>query len=226
MKEKIMNKERKFINSLHNSTKRNFLQRMLDDKAFCMKVAKRYAKDYWDGDRRYGYGGYKYIKGRWSNVAKKLISTYKLKSGSSILDIGCGKGFLLKEIIEINPEIEVCGIDISSYAIKKSHNDIKKKIFKFDVRKKLPFKKNQFDLAISLGTLHNFHIFELKQILKNISSISKSNYIMVESYRNNQELVNLQCWALTCNSFFNTKEWLHIFKEYGYYGDYEFIYFK
>ena len=138
-----MNKERKFINNLHKSTKRNYIERMQDNKSFCMSVAKKYGKDYWDGKRRFGYGGYKYIQGRWSSVAKKIISTYKLKSGSRILDVGCGKGFLLKEIYEINPEIQICGIDNSNYAIKNSHKDIKKFLFKYDARKKLPFKKKR-----------------------------------------------------------------------------------
>ena len=89
--------EKFFVSGLHNSTRRNYLSRMMDDKVFCMKEAKKYKKNYWDGKRRYGYGGYKYIPDRWTNVAKKLIKTYKLKSGSKILDVGCGKGFLLYE---------------------------------------------------------------------------------------------------------------------------------
>ena len=87
--------KKNFISRLHSSTKRNYLSRMVDNKVFCMKEAKKYGKNYWDGKRRFGYGGYRYIPGRWKNVAKKLIKTYKLKAGSKILDVGCGKGFLL-----------------------------------------------------------------------------------------------------------------------------------
>ena len=149
-----------------------------------------------------------------------------MQSGSKILDIGCGKGYLLKEIYDINPKIKIYGIDLSNYAIRNSHKDIKKFLFKYDVRNKLPFKKKEFDLVISLGVLHNLYLYELKKILSNIDEIATFKYIMVESYRNNKELTNLQCWALTCNSFLHVKEWLYLFKETGYKGDYEFIFFE
>ena len=86
--------QRNFISKLHKSTKRNYLSRMINQKVKCMKIAKKYGKDYWDGDRKYGYGGYNYIPGRWKSVAKSLIRTYKLKKNSKILDVGCGKAFL------------------------------------------------------------------------------------------------------------------------------------
>ena len=93
-----MGKLLNIVTTLHESTKRDYLARMVDDKVSCMRVAKHYDKDYWDGDRRYGYGGYNYIPGRWKQVAKELISIYNLKSGSKVLDIGCGKGYLLSLI--------------------------------------------------------------------------------------------------------------------------------
>ena len=91
-----------FVTPLHKRTKRNYVKRMNNDKVYCSKIAKKYSKEYWDGDRKFGYGGYKYIPGRWKPVAKKLIKTYKLNSKSKILDAGCGKGFLLHEI-KLNP---------------------------------------------------------------------------------------------------------------------------
>ena len=98
-----MIREKRFIYNLHNSTKRDYLSRMNDNKIHCMNVAQEFEKNYWDGKRRYGYGGYKYISGRWKGLAKKLIKNYKLKKNSIILDIGCGKGYLLKEILDLNP---------------------------------------------------------------------------------------------------------------------------
>lgn len=220
------NKEKKFFQKIHTSTKRNYLERMMNRKIYSMKIAKKYGKDYWDGNRSYGYGGYKFIKGYWTNMANKLIKDYKLSQNSKILDIGCGKGYLLYEIKKIIPSIKIVGIDISKYAIKNSKKEIKKYLFVKKAQVKLKYKKDYFDLVISMGCLHNLFLYDLKKAITTINYIAKKSYIMVESYRSNKELFNLQCWALTCNSFFSKKEWLSIFKENNYIGDYEFIYFN
>ena len=191
-----------------------------------MIESKKYAFNYWDGKRKYGYGGYKYIPGRWKKVAKNLIKKYKLNNNSKILDVGCGKGFLLYEIKKLLPSIEVKGFDISKYAISKSKNEIKKYLFFHKAQDRYLFKKSQFDLVISIGCLHNLEINDLKKALEQINRVAKKKYILVESYRNEKELFNLQCWALTCNSFFSKKEWIWIFKKFNYNGDYEFIYFE
>ena len=107
-----MGQLRNFVTPLHQSTPRNYLDRMIDDKVTCMKVAKEYSADYWDGDRRYGYGGYKYMPGRWKPVAEALIGTYNLGPGSKVLDVGCGKAFLLQEMLLLEPELHVTGFDI------------------------------------------------------------------------------------------------------------------
>ena len=221
-----MSKLKNFVTSLHQATKRNYLERMNDNKIFCMKISKKYGAEYWDGNRRFGYGGHKYIKGRWEKVARRLINTYKLNNSSSILDIGCGKGYLLYEIKKILPKIKILGIDKSRYAIQNSKPEIKKFLKIGIAEKKINFSKNSFDLVISLGCLHNLKIFELEIAIKEINRISKKAYIMVESFRSNTELFNLQCWALTCESFLSPKDWKWIFKKLKYKGDYEFIYFK
>ena len=136
-----------FVTSLHKSTSRNYIDRMMDDKAKCMKVAKKYDFDYWDGDRKFGYGGYKYMEGRWKPVAEKLIKNYNLNNSSSILDIGCGKAFLLYEIKLILPEIKIVGTEISKYAIQNAKEEVKKDIILHPAEKKYPYADNQFDLA-------------------------------------------------------------------------------
>ena len=204
-------KEIKIITSLHKSTNRDYLKRMINNKIKCMKVAKKYGFDYWDGDRKYGYGGYKYIPGRLETVAKKLVKKYKLKNTSSILDVGCGKGFLLFEIKKILPKIKVKGIDISNYGIKNSKKEISKYLSRKDIREKFIYKKKKFDLVISINTLHNLEINHLANVLKEIQRVGKKQYICNESYRNEKELFNLQCWALTCESFFSKKEWIWIY---------------
>ena len=221
-----MTKKLSFLQSNHNKTKRNYLERMQNKKVHCMKVAKNYEKDYWDGDRKYGYGGYKYIPGRLTNIAKKIIKKFKLNNNSKILDLGCGKGYLLYEIKKILPNCAITGVDISKHAIKNCHPEIREYIFLYDAKKKLPFSNNKFDLAISFGLFHNFSLKELEVSILEFERVSKKNYLMVESYKNNTELFNLQCWALTCESFLKPDEWIWLFKKFGYKGHYEFIYFK
>ena len=221
-----MGKFREIVTTLHQSTKRNYLARMQDEKVNCMHKAKEYGEDYWDGDRRYGYGGYKYMPGRWKPVAEALIDFYGLNSGSKVLDMGCGKGFLLHELKLLLPELDVRGFDISEHGLRQAKEEVLPYLFSHKAEDPLPFNDNEFDLVISLGTLHNLRIFELKQALKEIERVGKKAYIMLESYRNEQELFNLQCWALTCESFFDNEEWPWIFKHFGYSGDYEFIYFE
>ena len=167
-------KQKNFIQNLHNSTKRNYLTRMLDKKRVNnMLTAQKFGKDYWDGPRRFGYGGHKYIPGRWKPLAKKLIKNYKLNNKSKIIDLGCGKGFLLYEIKKIIPSIEITGLDISKYAIKNSKKEIKNFLKVFDIRRKLNYKKNHFDLAISLGTFHCFSLKDLEFSLKQMGKIAK-----------------------------------------------------
>ena len=215
-----------FVTPLHKQTKRNYVERMTNNKVYCSEVAKKYSKEYWDGDRKFGYGGYKYIPGRWKPVAEKLIKTYKLDSKSKILDVGCGKGFLLHEMKLLEPGIEINGFDISDYAIKNSHKHVKSNIFLHDIRNKFPFKNKEFDLIISLGVIHNLKVFDIKNAIQEIDRVGRSSYVMAESYRNLKELFNLQCWALTCESFFSTEEWLWLYKSFNYNGDYEFIFFE
>ena len=221
-----MKNPKKFIQKIHNSSYRNYLNRMNLKKPSIMSEAKKYSKKYWDGSRSEGYGGYKYIPGYWKGLARKLINFYKLKKNAKILDIGCGKGFLLYEITKLRPDLSVTGVDISNYALKHAIGKEKIKYKLHKAQNNFKYKNKYFDLVISIGTLHNLEIFDLKKSLNEISRISKNSYIMVESYKNNLELFNLQCWALTCESFFSQNEWKWIFKEFKYNGDYEFIFFK
>ena len=214
------------VTSLHQQTKRNYIERMKNEKVKCSKIAMKFEKEYWDGDRKFGYGGYKYITGRWKDVAQKLINTYKLKSGSSVLDVGCGKGFLLYEMKLLLPNLKISGFDISKHGLAEAKEIINKNLFIHRAQDPYPFKDKQFDLVMSLGCLHNLRIFELEVALKEIERVGKQGYVMLESYRSEKELFNLQCWALTCESFFDDEAWLWIYNHFGYTGDYEFIYFE
>jgi len=212
--------------ALHESSNREYLPRMVDDKANCMIIAKQYEKDYWDGDRRYGYGGYSYMPGRWKPVAEALIQNYSLTNESSVLDVGCGKGYLLFELKLLLPGLRVAGLDISEHGLADAPKEIKDSLIKHRAQDNYSFENNEFDLVISLGCFHNLRLFDLEKALAETERVGKQGYVMLESYRNELELFNLQCWALTCESFFDHKEWPWIYEHFGYTGDYEFIYFK
>lgn len=213
------------ITPLHTKTKRDYLARMVDEKIHCMKVAKKYGKEYWDGDRRYGYGGYKY-DGRWKIVAEKLIKKYKLKNNSRVLDVGCGKAHLLFEIKKIFPKIEIAGIDISKYGVSHAPEEVKEFLKIQKAENSYSWRNKYFDLVISLNTFHNLKLFDLKKAISEVERVGKNKFITMESFRNDKELFNLECWALTCQAFFSKDEWIWIFNEFGYTGDYEFIYFE
>jgi SAM-dependent methyltransferase len=214
------------VTPLHQATKRDCLARMNDDKAACMAVAKEYGKEYWDGDRRFGYGGYKFIPGRWAPVAEALILEYALTNSSKILDVGCGKGFLLYELKKLLPGLEVHGFDISRYALECLPSEISGRFFQHDASSPFEYEDKEFDLVISLGCLHNLSLPDLQNALAEIERVGRRAFIMVESYRNDRELFNLQCWALTAKTFLETTEWEWLLGYFGYFGDYEFIFFE
>ena len=214
------------VTPLHVATKRNYLERMNDDKVACMIKAKEYEFDYWDGDRRFGYGGYRYIEGRWKPVAQALIELYGLRAGSKVLDVGCGKAFLLYEMKRLVPELEVAGFDVSVHGLAEAKDAIKPSLYRHRAQDRYPYGDGHFDLVISLGCLHNLRLYELQAALEEIERVGTSKYVMVEAYRNELEQFNLECWALTAESILHTSEWTWLYEHFGYSGDYEFIYFE
>lgn len=215
-----------FLSSVHKRTNRDYLARVNEfPKAKAIKIAKQYGYDYWDGDRKFGYGGYKY-DGRWRKVAEDMAKYYSLKAGDKILDIGCGKGFLLYEFTQVVPGVNVHGIDISGYAIEHSKEEVRP-FLRIGDAKLLPYNDKSFDLVISINTLHNLYCYDLVAALKEIERVGRKNkYIVVESYRNEEEKVNMMYWVLTGECFFSVKEWEWIYDLAGYKGDHSFIYFE
>ncbi len=214
------------VTQLHKSTQRDYLGRMQDEKVYCMQIARQYEEKYWDGDRRYGYGGYRYLPGRWLPIAEGLIQEYGLTDQSSVLDLGCGKAFLLHELKLLLPGLRICGLDISEHGLNNATAAVQPLLFQQKVQDPLPFGDQEFDLVISLGTFHNLRLFELQTALREMERVGKRGYLMLESYRNEKELFNLQCWALTAESFFDVSEWIWLYHHFGYTGDYEFIFFE
>ena len=213
-----------FFQAMHGSTKRDYLARMTDDKVHCMNVARRYDESFFDGERRYGFGGYRY-DGRWLPFAEKLAAHFGLEPGARILEAGCGKGYLLYEFLRAVPGCSVAGFDISGYAVANGKPEIRGQMLAHDAAEPWPYADKSFDLAISVATLHNLPLYSLKFALGELGRVARRAYVCVESYRDTAELFALQCWALTAESFFSDDEWRWLFKEFGYRGDYEFIHF-
>jgi ubiquinone/menaquinone biosynthesis C-methylase UbiE len=219
-----MGEEQSFFASLHNSTKRDYLARMLDDKVHCMEVARRFDKDFFDGERRYGFGGYRY-DGRWLPMARAMSRQYALPLGAHVLEAGCGKGYLLYEFTNALPDCQVSGFDISAYAVANSKPEIQNRLIVHNAKERWPYSDKEFDFVFSVAALHNLPVYDLKFALAEMERVGKRAYLCVESYRNPEELFALQCWALTAEAFFSDQEWQWLFQEFGYSGDYEFIHF-
>jgi protein-L-isoaspartate(D-aspartate) O-methyltransferase len=218
-----------FMSVLHKSTTRDYLARVNDPdypKAKAAELAKQWAYDYWDGDRRINYGGYRYMPGRWEKVARLMAEHYRIKPGDRILDVGCGKAFLLYDFTKVVPGVEVTGIDVSEYAIANAKEEVRDRL-QVGNANHLPFPDKSFDLVFTINTLHNLHAYDLDKALREIERVGARNkYICVESYRNEVEKANLLYWQVTCEAFCTPEEWDWWFRLTGYTGDHSFIYFE
>jgi ubiquinone/menaquinone biosynthesis C-methylase UbiE len=217
------------LSAIHKSTQRDYLARVNDPefpKARAATLAKQWGFDYWDGDRKICYGGYRYMEGRWEKVARAMVEHYGIKPGDRILDVGCGKGFLLYDFTKVVPGLELHGIDISQYAIDNSKEEIRDRL-QVGNATALPFPDGYFDFVFSITTLHNLHCYDLDKALREIERVGKKNkYVCVESYRNEVEKANLLYWQVTCEAFNTPEEWEWWFRQTGFTGDHSFIYFE
>ena len=211
------------VTKLHQRTARDYLARMTDAKVHCSEVARRFGRDYWDGERRYGYGGYKY-DGRWAFVARQLIEEYSLKPGARILTSVCGRGHLLYEFAKLIPRCDVTGSTYQTRCLREGKRSALTD--PSDAREPFPFTNGSFDLAISVNSLHNLPPEDIVRALSEMERAANSKYLVVESFRSPEELFNLQCWALTCETFLRPESWYWLFSNAGYSGEYEFIFFE
>jgi ubiquinone/menaquinone biosynthesis C-methylase UbiE len=177
-------------------------------------------REYFDGTRAQGYAGYKF-DGRWIPVSKDIIKYYNLKNNAKILDIGCAKGFLLDGFKESLKNPLLCGLDISSYAVTKSKNDIKKNLCIANATN-LPYKSNYFDLVISINSLHNIlDENELILAFNEMRRVAKKNiYITLGAYSNSRQKKTLDNWAVVASAYMHEKSWLKFFKKINYKGDF------
>ncbi len=182
-------------------------------------IAMQFGMEYFDGPREQGYGGFKY-DGRWIPIAEDIVHHYKLKSGSKVLDIGCAKGFLVKDLLKVCPGLEVYGIDISKYAVLNCEKEVIGRLHIGDAAS-LPFPDNSFDLALSINTIHNLDRQGCIKALNEMSRIApKGGYVQVDAYRNSDEEAIFLDWVLTAKTHGTPNFWKEILDEAEYSGDY------
>jgi SAM-dependent methyltransferase len=182
-------------------------------------AARLFGREYFDGDRTQGYGGYRY-DGRWVSVAERMREFYGLKAGDRVLDVGCAKGFLLHDFRQVVPGIHLTGLDISRYALENSVADVKRFLVQGSADE-LPFADQSFDLVISINTIHNLNRERCKRALSEIERVGRrSKYVQVDSWLDEEQRRNFEHWVLTALTYFEPAGWRQLFAEAGYRGDY------
>lgn len=183
-------------------------------------LARKFDKAFFDGDRSHGYGGFSYNPRFWQPVVPTFQSFYELTDQSSVLDVGCAKGFMMHDFSELIPGITVKGIDISKYAIDTAMHSMQPHVQVANAIE-LPFADNSFDLVISVTTVHNLDRAECIQALKEIERVSRKNsFITIDAYHNEDEKIRMNAWNLTAKTVLHVDEWRELFREAGYTGDY------
>ncbi|MDP1628099.1 class I SAM-dependent methyltransferase [Parvibaculum sp.] len=201
-------------------TKRNVDERGQEKTEEDRAVARRFGKEFFDGERRHGYGGFNYMPRFWQPVIPTFQSHWGLTEKSSVLDVGCAKGFMMHDMAELIPGITVKGVDVSAYAIENAIEDMRPHVQVADARE-LPFEDNSFDVVISINTVHNLDRDDCATALREISRVArKGAYITVDAYRDDNEKDRMFKWNLTAKTIMSVDEWVTFFEEVGYDGDY------
>ena len=201
-------------------SKRNLDERVSEKSEVVREIARRFDKDFFDGDRKHGYGGFAYSPKFWQPVIPSFQKYWQLDSSKSFLDVGCAKGFLIYDLMQLIPGMKLQGIDISKYAIENCKVEVKEYL-KIADAKKLPYEDNSFDVVISINTVHNLGKKDCALALQEIERVSRGNsFVTVDAYRNEDEKNRMFAWNLTGKTIMSVEEWIIFFKEIGYTGDY------
>jgi SAM-dependent methyltransferase len=183
------------------------------------EVAKRFGKEYFDGDRGQGYGGYRY-DGRWVPIAERMRDFYGLRAGHRILDVGCAKGFLLHDFRRVVPGVRVAGVDISEYAIVHAMDDVRP-FLALGTADALPFPDATFDLVVSINTAHNLERPRCVQAVRELERVSRrAKYLQVDSWLTEEQRLKFERWQLTALTYTDPGKWRNLLAEAGYTGDY------
>jgi ubiquinone/menaquinone biosynthesis C-methylase UbiE len=201
-------------------TKRDIAKRGESKTPEIIRIAREYGEEFFDGDRKYGYGGYRY-DGRWIPVAKDIVEHYKLKAGDRVLDIGCAKGFLLKDLLQVCPGLIVEGIDVSEYAIEHVEPEVKDFVRVQNATDLSEYSDGYFAAVLAINTIHNLPKEQLLATLKEIQRISSGNaYVQVDSYLTPEGKELFESWVLTAEYHDYPDGWIELFKKAGYTGGY------
>lgn len=201
-------------------TKRNLEERVFSKSEADRAVARQFGREFFDGNRNHGYGGFNYFPKFWQPVIPTFQKHWSLDKNSSILDVGCAKGFMMHDFVQLIPGITVKGVDISDYAVEQVIGDMKPHVKVADA-KNLPFADKSFDVVISINTVHNLEREECALALKEIERVSRyGSFVTVDAYRNAEEKERMHAWNLTAKTIMSVDEWIEFFKDAGYTGDF------
>jgi SAM-dependent methyltransferase len=200
-------------------------KRPIDERAALVtdehrRVARQFGKEFFDGERLFGYGGYHYHPRFWQETVRRIRDYYELPHEAAILDVGCGKGFMLHDFKELMPAATLAGIDISQYAVDQAMPSVKPHV-RVGCATQLPFADQSFDLVISINTIHNLPLDGCKQALCEIERVSRGHsFVTVDAWRTDAERERLLKWILTAQTYTHVDDWKRLFLEVGYTGDF------
>ncbi|HUB95077.1 MAG TPA: class I SAM-dependent methyltransferase [Stellaceae bacterium] len=199
--------------------KRNLNARATAKTEEHIRISREYGEMYFDGPREYGYGGYRY-DGRWIPVARDIVAHFGLKPGDRVLDIGCAKGFLVKDLLSVCPGLEVFGVDVSHYALMHCEPEVVGRLHLGNATD-LPFPNRSFQAAISLNTIHNLEREDCIQALREMERLAPGRgFVQVDSYRTPEQRAIFVDWVLTAKYHDYPAGWIETFAAAGYTGDY------
>jgi len=182
-------------------------------------IARQFGREYFDGDRTQGYGGYRH-DGRWVAVAQRMQEFYGLRAGHRVLDVGCAKGFLLHDLRQLVPGLEVAGLDISAYALQNAMESVRRYLL-VGTADALPFAPKSFDLVISINTVHNLELEPCTRAIREMERVSRRHkYLQVDSWLNEEQRRDFERWQLTARTYFDPDGWRRVFAAAGYTGEY------
>jgi ubiquinone/menaquinone biosynthesis C-methylase UbiE len=186
-------------------------------------VARRFDREYFDGERLTGYGGYHYHPRFWTETVRRLRDHYALAPDAAVLDVGCAKGFMLHDFRRLLPAMTIRGLDVSPYAVRHALPDVRPWIVVGDAAA-LPFPDRSFDLVVSINTVHNLPPAACARALREIQRVTRRHaFVTVDAWRDEAERARLLKWNLTALTYMHVDDWRRRFAECGYAGDYHWF---